>query len=58
MEVADEGFDLAFMAGDEGVDVVGVEEFGALGLGQDEIGEREQPEPAVEGEPAQDEDRP
>jgi hypothetical protein len=39
VQVADEVLDLAFMVGDEGFDVVGVEELGALGLGQDEVGE-------------------
>lgn len=58
VEVADKGFDLAFMVGDEGFDIVGIEEFGALGLGEDEVGEREEADPAVEGEPAEDENGP
>lgn len=36
MELADELVDLAFMFDDEGGDVGDVEEFGALGLGEDE----------------------
>ena len=58
MEVADEVLDLAFMVGDEGLDVVRIEELCALGLREDEVGEREESEPAVEGEPAEDEDGP
>lgn len=49
MEMADEVFDLAFMTGDEGFDVAGVEEFCALGLREDEVGEGEEADPAVEG---------
>jgi hypothetical protein len=58
VEIADEDFDLVLMVGDEGFDVVGVEELGTLGLGEDEVGEGEEADPAVEGEPAEDEDGP
>lgn len=58
VQVADEDLDLTLMVGDEGLDVVGVKEFCALGLGEDEVGEGEEADPAVEGEPADDEDGP
>jgi len=58
VEVADEGLDLTLMVGDEWLDVVGVEEFGALGLREDEVGEGEETKPAVEWEPAEDKDGP
>ena len=38
MGLADEDVDVVLMADDEGLDVGVVEELGALGLGQDEIG--------------------
>jgi hypothetical protein len=58
VQVADEDLDLTLMVGDEGLDVVGVEEFCALRLGEDEVGEGEEADPTVEGEPADDEDGP
>jgi len=33
VEIADEDLDLMLMAGDEGLDVVGIEELSTLGLG-------------------------
>lgn len=54
MGVGDKGFDLGFVLGDEGGDVGLVEEFGALGLGEDEVGEEDEADPAVEGEPGGD----
>lgn len=47
----DEDIDIVFVGGEEGVDVVLVDEAGALGLGEDEIGEEEEAEIGVEGEP-------
>lgn len=47
----DEDIDIVFVGGEEGVDVVLVDEAGALGLGEDEIGEEEEAEVGVEGEP-------
>lgn len=47
----DEDVDVVFVGGEEGVDVVLVDEAGALGLGEDEVGEEEEAEVGVEGEP-------
>lgn len=47
----DEGVDVVFVVGEEGVDVGLVEEAGALGLGEDEVGEEEEADVGVEGEP-------
>ena len=55
---ADEEVDVLFVLDDEGLDVAVVEEFGALGLGQDEVGEGNEANPGVEGEPADNEDGP
>jgi hypothetical protein len=56
--LADEEVDVLFVLDDEGLNVGVVEEFGALGLGEDEVGEEEEADPGVEGEPADDEDGP
>lgn len=47
----DEDIDVVFVGGEEGVDVVLVDEAGALGLGEDEVGEEEEAEVGIEGEP-------
>ena len=44
MGLADEDVDVVFVVGEEGVDVGLVEEFGALGLGKDEVGEENKAE--------------
>lgn len=50
---ADELFDLTFVVFEEGVHVGLVEETGALGLREDQVGEKEEADPAVEGEPVE-----
>lgn len=40
-----------FVVGEEGVDVGLVEEFGALSLGEDKVGEEDEAEVGVEGKP-------
>jgi hypothetical protein len=45
MGLADEDVDVLFVLADEGLNVGVVEEFGALGLGQDEVGERSEADP-------------
>lgn len=47
----DEDVDVVFVGGEEGVDVGLVDETGALGLGEDEVGEEEEAQIGVEGEP-------
>jgi hypothetical protein len=56
--LADEEVDVRFVFHDEGLNVGVIEEFGALGLGEDEVGEEDEADPGVEGEPADDEDGP
>lgn len=58
MDITDEVLDLTLMARNEGLDVVRVEELGTLGLWQDEVGEGEETDPAVERDPADDEESP
>ena len=58
MGLADEEVDVVLVLDDEGLNVGVVEEFGALGLGQDEVGEEDEADPGVEGEPADDKDCP
>ena len=58
MGLADEEVDVLFVLDDEGLNVAVVEELGALGLGEDEVGEEDEADPRVEGEPADDEDGP
>lgn len=58
MEIANEDLDLTFMVGDEGLDVLSVKEFCTLSLRKHKIGEEEEADPAVKGEPAEDEDSP
>lgn len=55
MRFADEDIDVVLVVGEEGVDVGLVEEFGALGLREDEVGEDDEAEESVEGEPGEDE---
>ena len=52
MRVRDEDIDIMFVVGEKRVDVALVDEARALGLGQDEVGEEEEAEVGVEGEPA------
>ena len=47
----DEGFDVGFVVGEEGVDVLLVDGTGALGLWEDEVGEEEEADVGVEREP-------
>lgn len=47
----DEVVDVVFVGGEERVDVRLVEEAGPLGLGEDEVGEEEEAEVGVKGEP-------
>lgn len=54
MRVGDEGLDPRFVLREEGVDVGLVKEARALGLGQDEVGEGEEAEVGVEGDPGDD----
>ena len=54
VEITDEHLDLTLMVGNEGLDVIGVQEFGALGLRQHEVGEGDKTDPAVERQPAED----
>lgn len=54
MRVGDESLYLGLMLREEGVDVGLVEEAGALSLGQDEVGEDEEAEVGVEGDPGDD----
>lgn len=49
--LGDEAFDLTFVLEEEGVDVLLVEHASTLGLGEHEVAQEEQTEPAVEGEP-------
>jgi len=49
--VRDEDVDVGFVLGDEGLYIGLIEEAGALGLGQDEVGEQEEAEVGVEGKP-------
>ena len=56
--LADEDVDVVLVLDDEGLNVGVVEEFGALRLGQDEVGKEDEADPGVEGEPADDEDGP
>jgi hypothetical protein len=51
MGAADELLDLALVVLQERVDVVLVEEAGALRLRENEVGEEEEADPAVEGDP-------
>ena len=51
----DEAIDVVLVLREEGVHVGGVEELGALGLGEDEVGEEEEAEKGVEGDPGEDE---
>ena len=53
MDIGDDAVDFCFVLDEEGLDVACVEEAGALGLGQDEVGEEEEAEGAVEGEPGE-----
>ena len=46
------------MLDDEGFYMRVVEKFGALGLGKDEVGEEDEANPGVKGEPADNEDGP
>lgn len=45
----DEVVDVVFVVGEEGVDMGLVDEFCALGLGEDEVAEEEEAEGGVEG---------
>jgi hypothetical protein len=56
--LADEDVDVRFVFHYEGLNVGVIQEFGALGLGEDEVGEEDEADPGVEGEPADDEDGP
>ena len=47
----DEGFDVGLVVREEGVDVLLVDCAGALGLREDEVGEGDEAEVGVEGEP-------
>ena len=47
----DEGLNVGFVVGEEGVDVLLVDGARALGLRKDEVGEGEEAEVGVEGEP-------
>ena len=47
----DEDVDVVFVGGEERVDVGLVDEAGALGLGEDEVGEEEEAEVGVERQP-------
>jgi len=49
--VRDEDVDVGFVLSDEGLYIGLIEEAGALGLGQDEVGEQEEAEVGVEGKP-------
>lgn len=51
MCAGDEMLDFAFVVDEEGLDVFDVESCCALGLWEDEVGEGEQAQPAVEGNP-------
>lgn len=51
MAAGDEAFDLAFVLVQERVDILLVQDAGPLGLGENEVAEEEQAEPAVEWEP-------
>ena len=58
MDLANEDVNVLLMLDDEGLNVRIVEKFGALGLGEDEVGEKDEANPGVEGEPADNEDGP
>lgn len=51
MTAGDEAFNLTFVLEQERVDVLLVQHAGSLGLGENEVAEEEQAEPAVEGDP-------
>lgn len=54
----DEVVDCEFVGLEEGVDVLSVEDFGALGLGEDEVEEEDEADPGVERDPEEDESSP
>ena len=58
MGLANEEVDVLLMLDDEGLNIGVVEKFGALSLGEDEVGEKDEANPGVEGEPADNEDGP
>lgn len=52
MTAPDKLFNLAFVLLEERIDVLQIQQAGALSLGEDEIAEEKETDPAIEGEPA------
>jgi len=58
VRLADELVDAVLVAHDVGFEVVEIEDLGPLGLREHEVQEKDEAEPGVEGDPADDEEGP